>query len=72
MNTRKNKKRFQAFINEKTYDKVSEYVKNNELINGRLVPGDVLEMGISLFFKELENRSLEEIAAEFLVGGSDV
>ena len=69
MTNRSNKKRFNAFINESTYNKVSEFVKNNELINGRLVPGDVLEMSLCLFFKELETRPLEDIAIEFLTDG---
>jgi len=68
MTKRTNKKRFNAFINEKTYNKVNEFVKNNELINARLVPGAVLEMGLALFFKELQTRSLEDIAVEYLIG----
>ena len=69
MTNRSNKKRFNAFINESTYNKVSEFVKNNELINGRLVPGTVLEIGLNMFFKELEKRPFEDIAIEFLADG---
>ena len=69
MTNRSNKKRFNAFINESTYNKVSEFVKNNELINGRLVPGTVLEIGLNMFFKELEKRPFEDIAIEFLTDG---
>lgn len=61
-----NKKRFSAFIHAETYNKVSEFVKENELITTRLTPGTVLEMGLNLFFKELEKRTLEEIAVEYL------
>lgn len=66
MKTTKNKKRFSALIHENTYNKVSEFVKENELITTKLTPGTILEMGLNLFFKELENRSLEEIAVEYL------
>ena len=69
MTNRTNKKRFNAFINESTYNKVDEFVKNNELITGRLVPGTVLEISLELFFKELQKRPLEDIAAEYLIGG---
>lgn len=69
MSKRTNKKRFSALIHESTYNKVNEFVKENELITGRLVPGQVLEMGILLFFKELETRPLEDIAIEYLTGG---
>lgn len=69
MSKRTNKKRFSALIHESTYNKVNEFVKENELITGRLVPGQVLEMGILLFFKELESRPLEDIAVEYITGG---
>lgn len=62
----KNKKRFSAFIHESTYDKVNDFVQNNELITTRLVPGTILEIGLNLFFKELEKRPLEDIAVEYL------
>ena len=61
-----NKKRFSALISINTYNKVSEFVKQNELITTKLVPGTVLEIGLNLFFKELESRPLEDIAVEYL------
>ena len=65
---RTNKKRFSALIHEETYNKVNDFVKNNELITQRLVPGQILEMGLNLFFKEVEEKSLEEIAVGYLTG----
>lgn len=62
----KNKRRFSALIHESTYNKVSEFVKENELITTKLVPGTLIEIGLNLFFKELENRPLEDIAVEYL------
>ena len=70
MKNRSKKKRFSALIHESTYDKVNDFVKNNELITARLVPGAVLEMGLNLFFKEVSQRPLEEIAAEYLTDGN--
>ena len=69
MTNRTSKKRFHALIHESTYNKVNEFVKNNELITARLVPGTILELGILLFFKEVEKRPLEEIAIEYLTDG---
>ena len=66
MNKRKSKKRFSALIHESTYNKVNDFVQNNELITARLVPGAVLEMGLNLFFKEVQQRPLEDIAVEYL------
>lgn len=65
-----NKKRFNALINEKTYNKVSDFVKNNELITSNVNPGTVLEIGLNLFFKELETRPFEDIAIEYLTNGN--
>ena len=67
MTKRTNKKRFSALIHEETYNKVNEFIKENELITARLVPGAVLEMGLNLFFNEVEKRPLEEIAIEYLI-----
>lgn len=61
-----NKKRFSAFIHAETYNKVNDFVKSNELITTKLTPGTVLEIGLNLFFKELENKPLETIAVEYL------
>lgn len=70
MKRKTNKKRFSALIHESTYNNVSDFVKNNELITTRLTPGSVLEMGLNLFFKELEKRPLEDIAVEYLTDGN--
>ena len=61
-----NKRRFSALIHEATYNKVSEFVKENQLITTKLTPGSILEMSLNLFFKELESRKLEDIAVEYL------
>ncbi len=66
MERSKNKRRFSALIHEQTYNKVSEFVKENELITTRLTPGTILEIGLNLFFKELETKPLEDIAIEYL------
>ena len=72
MSKRKSKKRFSALIHEDTYNKVNDFVQNNELITARLVPGAVLEMGLNLFFKEVQKRPLEEIAVEYLTNDGGV
>lgn len=68
MSKSKDKKRFSALINAETYNKVSDFVKENSIINTKITPGSVLEMGLNLFFKELENKTLEDIAVEYLIG----
>ena len=68
MSKSKDKRRFSALINAETYNKVSDFVKENSIINTKITPGSVLEMGLNLFFKELENKTLEDIAVEYLIG----
>lgn len=65
-----NKRRLNAFIQSETYNKVTDFVKENELITTRLTPGTVVEIGLNLFFKELETRPLEDIAVEYLTKGT--
>ena len=64
-----NKKRFHPFIDERTYNKVNEFIRNNELLSAKLTIGTLLEMSLNMLFKELENRPLEDIAVEYLTGG---
>lgn len=61
-----NKKRFSALIHAETYDNVKKFTKENELITTQLTPGTILEIGLNLFFKEVEKRPLEDIAVEYL------
>lgn len=61
-----NKKRFSALIHKETYDNVKKFTKENELITTKLTPGTILEIGLNLFFKEIEKRPLEDIAVEYL------
>ena len=68
MSKSKDKRRFSALINAGTYNKVSDFVNENTLITTRLTPGSVLEIGLNLFFKELESRPFEDIAVEYLIG----
>lgn len=64
MSKLKTKKRFNALIDARTYNKVSEFVRENELITTRLTPGTMLELGLNILFSELKKRPLEDIAVE--------
>lgn len=66
------KKRFNAFIQAETYDKVNEFVANNELITTRLTAGTILEIGLKLFFQEIQKKPLETIVAEQLIQSEKV
>ena len=66
MKNERNKKRFSVFINADTYNKAHEFVKDNDLIMERLTLASVMEMGLALFFKEVESKNLETVAIEYL------
>ena len=61
-----NKHRLGVWIEENTYTDLHRVCKTNRLLTGRLTPGVIVEIGLNLFFKELEKRPLEEIAIEYL------
>ena len=65
-----NKHRLGVWIDENTYTELHKICKTNRLLTGRLTPGVIVEIGLNLFFKELEKRPLEEIAIEYLTNGN--
>lgn len=69
MSNNKNKKKLCILIDLDTYNKVFDFAENNQLLNRRLVPGAIVQMGVNLFFKELQTRPLEDIAGEYLTTG---
>lgn len=58
MSKLKTKKRFNALIDARTYNKVSEFVRENELITTRLTPGTMLELGLNILFSELKKKTI--------------
>ena len=63
-----NKHRLGVWIEENTYTDLHGVCKTNRLLTGRLTPGVIVEIGLNLFFKELEKRPLEDITVEYLLG----
>ena len=69
MSKRESKRRFSALISEKSHSKVSNICKTQEIVNTKITPGTVLELGLLLLFRELENgRPLEDMIVEYLTG----
>lgn len=66
----KSKHRLGVWIDENTYTDLHRVCKTNRLLTGRLTPGVIVEIGLNLFFKELEKRPLEDIAVEYLTNGN--
>ena len=70
MKTIKSKHRLGVWIEENSYTELHKICKTNRLLTGRLTPGVIVEIGLNLFFKELEKRPLEDIAVEYLTNGN--
>ena len=66
----KSKHRLGVWIDENTYTDLHRVCKTNRLLTGRLTPGVIVEIGLNLFFKELEKRPLEDIVVEYLTNGN--
>ena len=65
-----NKHRLGVWIDENSYTELHKVCNTNRLLTGRLTPGVIVEIGLNLFFKELEKRPLEDIAVEYLTNGN--
>lgn len=65
-----NKHRLGVWIEENSYTELHKVCNTNRLLTGRLTPGVIVEIGLNLFFKELEKRPLEDIAVEYLTNGN--
>ena len=70
MNNINKKHRLGVWIEENSYTELHKICKTNRLLTGRLTPGVIVEIGLNLFFKELEKRPLEDIAVEYLTNGN--
>lgn len=63
-----NKHRINAYISNDNYNKVSDLMENEELINMKLSKGAILDLALSNLFDTLESKSLKSIAIKHLEG----
>lgn len=62
----KEKHRLNTYINMDTYDKLNEFIKNNEVITSKLSKGTVITIALNLLFKTAEHRDLSLLMMEYL------
>lgn len=63
------KKRINAYISKKNYNKLSELIDNHKLMTMRLSKGAVLDLALTNLFSTLKNgESIENIAIQHLEG----
>ena len=63
------KKRINAYISKKNYNKVSELMDNEKLMNMRLSKGAVLDLALTNLFASLDvGETIENIAIRHLEG----
>ena len=66
--TKEDKHRINAFISKNNYNKVTELMNKEELINMKLSKGAILDLALSNLFDTLEYESLKNIAIKHLEG----
>lgn len=62
----KTKHRLNTNINIDTYEKLNEFIKNNEVITSKLSKGTVITIALNLLFKTAEHRDLSLLMMEYL------
>lgn len=68
------KNRLTVYINNKNYNLLSKLSKNNnQFTNNNLTKSDLVDIGLTLLFKELENNKLNDLGLglKFKRGASD-
>ena len=62
----KEKHRLNTYINMDTYEKLNEFIKNNEVITSKLSKGTVITIALNLLFNTVERRDLSLLMMEYL------
>lgn len=66
MNNIKEKHRLNTNINIDTYEKLDEFIRNNEVITSKLSKGTVITIALNLLFKTAQSRDLSDLMLEYL------
>ena len=62
----KAKHRLNTNINMDTYEKLNEFIKNNEVITSKLSKGTVITIALNLLFKTTEQTDISQLMMEYL------
>ena len=62
----KTKHRLNTNINMDTYEKLNEFIKNNEVITSKLSKGTVITIALNLLFKTTEQTDISQLMMEYL------
>ena len=66
MSNIKEKHRLNTNINMDTYDKLNDFIRNNEVITSKLSKGTVITIALNLLFKTAEHRDISQLMMEYL------
>lgn len=66
MSNIKEKHRLNTNINIDTYEKLNEFIKNNEVITSKLNKGTVITIALNLLYKTTEHTDISQLMMEYL------
>lgn len=67
-----NKHRIHVYISNKNYDILSDLSRNNnQFTDNNLTKSRLVDLGLTLLFKELENKKLNELGLGLVFKGGD-
>lgn len=62
----KEKHRLGVHLNTDTYNELSDFIRNNELVTSKLSKGTVITLALNMLFKTAEHRDISDLMMEYL------
>ena len=66
MSNIKEKHRLGVYVNTDTYNELSDFIRNNELVTSKLSKGTVITLALNMLFKTAEHRDISDLMMEYL------
>ena len=58
--------RLGVHLNTDTYNELSDFIRNNELVTSKLSKGTVITLALNMLFKTAEHRDISDLMMEYL------
>lgn len=66
MSNIKEKHRLGVYVNTDTYNELTDFIRNNELVTSKLSKGTVITLALNMLFKTAEHRDISDLMMEYL------
>lgn len=60
------KHRLGVYVNTDTYNELTDFIRNNELVTSKLSKGTVITLALNMLFKTAEHRDISDLMMEYL------